>query len=130
MHLTTRRIIIATALGYIACLSRRSREPSAKIGDGRILRLDRASPAVSRGLPEGLQALGYIEGETLTLVIREAEGQEGALPKLAAELVQLQVDVIFAGEMRRFVPPNKRHARFPSSCWSMVIPSAQGSWPA
>jgi putative ABC transport system substrate-binding protein len=31
------------------------------------------------------------------LVIRGASGQEEALPKLAAELVQLQVDVIFAG---------------------------------
>ena len=43
---------------------------------------------------EGLRALGYIEGQTLTIVSRYADGQRERLPALAAELVQLQVDLI------------------------------------
>ena len=57
----------------------------------------RAPQRSSKPSEGACSALGYIEGETLTFVIREAVGQEAALPKLAAELVQLQVDVIFAG---------------------------------
>ena len=45
---------------------------------------------------EGLRALGYIEGQTLTIVSRYADGQRERLPALAAELVQLQVDLIVA----------------------------------
>jgi putative ABC transport system substrate-binding protein len=42
----------------------------------------------------GLRELGYVEGENLVMVRRDAEGQLDRLPALAAELVQLPVDVI------------------------------------
>ena len=41
-----------------------------------------------------LHDLGYIEGQNLLLEYRYAEGSEERLPDLAAELVQLKVDVI------------------------------------
>jgi ABC-type uncharacterized transport system substrate-binding protein len=40
--------------------------------------------------------LGYVEGTTLALVYRSAEGKPERLPALAAELVQLPVDVLVA----------------------------------
>jgi hypothetical protein len=43
---------------------------------------------------QGLRELGYVEGQNLILVRRDAEGQLDRLPALAAELVRLQVDVI------------------------------------
>ena len=46
---------------------------------------------------EGLRDLGYIEGQTITFEERYAEGKRERLPALAAELVQLQVDLIVAG---------------------------------
>jgi len=46
---------------------------------------------------QGLHALGYVEGQTIVLEERWAEGQLERLPALAAELVQLQVQVIVAG---------------------------------
>ncbi len=51
---------------------------------------DKFSAAFRRGLRE----LGYIEGKNLAIEWRFAEGKVESLPALAAELVQLKVDVI------------------------------------
>src|SRR5215471_326303 len=48
------------------------------------------------GLLQGLRALGYVAGQTITIEARYAEGHVERLPALAAELVHLQVEVIFA----------------------------------
>jgi putative ABC transport system substrate-binding protein len=45
-------------------------------------------------LREGLRDLGYVEGQNITIESRWAEGEYGRLPDLAAELVNLKVDVI------------------------------------
>jgi putative ABC transport system substrate-binding protein len=45
---------------------------------------------------QGLQDLGYVEGKTIAMVSRFAEGKAERLPALAAELVHLQVDLIVA----------------------------------
>jgi len=42
----------------------------------------------------GLRELGYVEGTTILIEWRSAEGQPDRLPSLAAELVRLKVDVI------------------------------------
>ena len=46
------------------------------------------------GLREGLRDLGYVEGESLRLEYRCAEGRYDRYPDLAAELVALPVDAI------------------------------------
>src|SRR5712691_5829385 len=46
---------------------------------------------------QGLHALGYVEGQTIVLEERWAEGKLERLPDLAAGLVQLQVHIIVAG---------------------------------
>ena len=43
---------------------------------------------------QGLRELGYVEGTTILIEWRSAEGQLERLPSLAAELVRLKVDVI------------------------------------
>ena len=45
-------------------------------------------------LRAGLRALGYREGHTVILEERWAAGELARLPTLAAELVQLPVDII------------------------------------
>src|SRR5438128_1091583 len=45
---------------------------------------------------QGLRQLGYVEGQTIRLAYRFAAYQWDQLPALAAELVQLQSDVIVA----------------------------------
>ena len=47
-------------------------------------------------LREGLRELGYMEGQNIAFEFRSAEGKLDRLPELAAELVQLKVDVIVA----------------------------------
>jgi putative ABC transport system substrate-binding protein len=44
---------------------------------------------------DGLRQLGYVDGQTVTTEWRWAEQQYGRLPDLAADLVRLDVDVIF-----------------------------------
>jgi putative ABC transport system substrate-binding protein len=44
---------------------------------------------------QGLRELGYVEGQNIFMDYRWAEGRFDRMPALAAELVQLRVDVIF-----------------------------------
>src|SRR5262249_28993762 len=44
----------------------------------------------------GLRDLGYVEGQTIALEFRFAEGRPEVLPQLAAELVHRHVDVLVA----------------------------------
>src|SRR5258707_12580288 len=43
-----------------------------------------------------LRDLGYVEGQNLVLEYRYAEGRPERLPDLAADLVRIQPDVVFA----------------------------------
>jgi putative tryptophan/tyrosine transport system substrate-binding protein len=45
---------------------------------------------------QGLRDLGYVEGRSVVIEIRDADGRLDRLPALAAELVALKVDVIMA----------------------------------
>jgi putative tryptophan/tyrosine transport system substrate-binding protein len=45
-------------------------------------------------LRQGLREIGYIEGQNISIEYRWAEGKPDRLPKLAAELVNLRVDII------------------------------------
>src|SRR5262245_45256814 len=57
------------------------------------------TPAVTNaanldGFRQGLRALGYAEGKNLVIEYRSADGRDDRFPELAAELVQLKVDLI------------------------------------
>ena len=72
-------------------------------------RLSLVMNAVDEAFQQGLRDLGYIEGQNITIEYRSAEGVRERLPNLAAELVQLKVDVIVVGgspatELRRMRP--------------------------
>jgi putative ABC transport system substrate-binding protein len=53
-----------------------------------------SSKEVVEPLQQGLRDLGYIEGQNITIEHRYADGMAERLPNLAAELVQLKVDII------------------------------------
>jgi putative ABC transport system substrate-binding protein len=46
---------------------------------------------------QGLRELGYVEGQTIALEFRYAEGRSDRIPELVAELVGLKMDVLVAG---------------------------------
>jgi ABC-type uncharacterized transport system substrate-binding protein len=56
-----------------------------------------ASPPFIEALRQGLRELGWVEGQNIVIEPRFAEGKFDRLPALAAELVQLKVDVIATG---------------------------------
>ena len=54
-------------------------------------------PQLIAGLTEALRQLGWIEGQNILLEFKYAENDADRLARMAAELVQLNVDVIVAG---------------------------------
>ena len=72
-------------------------EQSEKIARLGFLGFDAvASKTFTEAFRRGLIELGYVEGQNIVIEYRWAEGKPDRLPKLAAELVALKVDVIFA----------------------------------
>jgi putative tryptophan/tyrosine transport system substrate-binding protein len=65
---------------------------------------------------EGLRELGYVEGKTIAIEYRFAEGRAERLPALAAELVRLKVDVIVTGG-----PPAPEEAKQATSTIPIVF---------
>ena len=70
-------------------------------------------------LRQGLRALGYVEGKNILIEDRYAEGKGERLPDLAAELVQLKVDVIVTSSPSATLAAKKASATIP-----IVIASA------
>jgi putative tryptophan/tyrosine transport system substrate-binding protein len=55
---------------------------------------------VLEGFRQGLRELGYIEGKTIIIEYRFAEGKRDLVPSMISELVQLKVDLIVSGGAR------------------------------
>jgi putative ABC transport system substrate-binding protein len=70
-----------------------SGQPAARVP--QVGSLSTGKPGTS-SLQGDLAALGYVEGKTIILQLRYADGRVDRLPALAAELVELKVDVIVA----------------------------------
>jgi ABC-type uncharacterized transport system substrate-binding protein len=56
------------------------------------------SPHMNEAFRQGLRDLGYVDGRSVVIEYRDAEGKYDRLPALAAELVALKVDVIVAAD--------------------------------
>jgi putative ABC transport system substrate-binding protein len=69
------------------------------------------NPHLREAFRQGLRDLGYVEGRNLVIEYRDAEGKPDRLPALAAELVALKVDVIFAGGSTRTALAAKQATR-------------------
>jgi putative ABC transport system substrate-binding protein len=65
---------------------------------------------------QGLRALGYVEGRTVSLEVRSANGRTDRLPGLARELVRMNVDVLVT-----ITPPGVRSAREATSMIPIVV---------
>lgn len=62
---------------------------------------------------EGLRELGYIEGKNILIERRSAEGRIERLPRLADELVKLNVDLIVAPPVAAALAAQKATGRIP-----------------
>jgi len=95
---STRRAFIGTlAGGLLAAPLAAEAQQAAKVARIGFLALNMAAaPHLREAFRQGLRDLGYVEGRTVVIEYRDAEGKPERLPALAAELVALKVDVILA----------------------------------
>src|SRR5712691_1926057 len=92
-----RRFIEVIDGGLLAAPLAAEAQPAAKIARiGWLGSNLAASPHTREAFLHGLRDLGYVEGRTVVIESRSAEGKLERLPALAAELVALKVDVIVA----------------------------------
>ena len=56
--------------------------------------LDNGVPRLFTEFREGLHELGYVDGQSIQLVVKSAQGRPDLLPGLAAELVALKPEVV------------------------------------
>src|SRR6266700_2658053 len=61
-----------------------------------VLSPDRLPPELLQSIYQGLRELGYVDGQNISLEIRNAEGDGQRLAAFASELVRLKVDAILA----------------------------------
>lgn len=71
-------------------------QPAGKTSRIGVLSPGFPPPGLLEAFRDGLRDLGYVEGKTVTIEWRFAEGKNERLMTLADELVRLKVDVIFA----------------------------------
>jgi putative ABC transport system substrate-binding protein len=91
--------IVTLTLSFFAVPLPADAQPSATVATIGYLSVAGGAPGgapLAESFRQGLQDLGYVEGKTIVIAYRSAEGKLERLPALAAELVQLPVDVIFA----------------------------------
>ena len=88
-----RRAFLTGTLGLLGTPLRVKAQPPTvpRIG---FLRFASPQPRQFEAFRDGLRALGYIEGQTIAIEQRYAEGVRDRFPGLAAELVRLKVDLL------------------------------------
>ena len=67
------------------------------------------------GFRQGLSELGYVEGQNVIIDYRSVDGRDGDYPRLAAELVRSNVDVILTRGTPGRSPQSEPRRPFPSS---------------
>jgi len=101
---------------------------------GRVYRiglLDYATPDPARqawwnAFRQQMRDLGYVEGQNVTFEPRWAQGDDARLPKLAAELVGLKVDVIVTGGQNAALAAKRATATIPIVTATGIDPVALG----
>lgn len=88
------KIVVACALAFTPLLA--EAQPAATVHRIGVLLHHGAPPGFLEAFRAGLRDFGHLEGKTIALELRNAEGQNPRLPPLAEALVRERVDVILA----------------------------------
>src|SRR4051812_26272878 len=91
-----RRRVVAAFLGFALAAPFLSRAQQASVKTPKVGVLWPGSPPDKwdSAFRRGMQSLGYVDGKTIRLEYRWAQGKQENLSKLASELVQAKVDLI------------------------------------
>src|SRR5688572_29412953 len=91
-----------------------------------ILRIGSAPDPFVEAFGQGLRDLGYVEGKSIAIEYRWAEGKNERLPDLAADLVRLKVDVIVAAGPRPSLAAKQATSTIPIVAPALVDPVGSG----
>ncbi len=88
-------------------------QPASRMRKLGILLFAKQDQAIIRPFLQGLQAIGYVDGKTITIAYRDGDGNHERLAEAADELVRLGPDVIlsFGGDVAPFI--KKATAKIP-----------------
>ncbi len=88
--------VVVIVLGVLNAAAATEAQPkTARVG---YLEFGSAAPGTPHveAFRRGLREHGWIDGQNMVIEVRYAEGRQDRLPELAADLVRLKVDIIFA----------------------------------
>jgi putative ABC transport system substrate-binding protein len=91
-----REFISALTVSLLAAPAAGEAQPAARVPRIAVLGLTPANPTLAEAFKQGLGDSGYTEGRNVVIEFRDADGRPERLPQLAADLVRLEVDVLFA----------------------------------
>lgn len=89
-----RKLVIVLGAGALAAPFGVFAQSSGKVWRIGVLASSSSPTQFDEAFRDELRILGYIEGRNLSIEYRGSAGDDARLPELAAELVQLKVDVI------------------------------------
>ena len=126
-----RRRTFLTAAGALLATPFAARAQPAKIARLGFLSLDLANnPRGTEAFRQGLRDLGYVEGRNIVIEFRDAGGKPERLSILAAELVALKVDVIFAPTVAASLAAKQATGTLPVVFSGVSDPVADGLVPS
>lgn len=109
-----RQFLIVTG-AFLAARDARAQQMSKVFRVGFLSPVGKPGPAIM-ALLQGLKELGYVEGRNLVIDVRYAEEKLERLPDLAAQLVELKVDVLVP-----LGPPATRAAKQATNAIPIVL---------
>jgi putative ABC transport system substrate-binding protein len=89
---------VVLVLGVLTAVPAGEAQPSPKTVRVGYLEFGSAAPGTPllEAFRRGLSEQGWIDGQNMAMEVRYAEGRQDQLPRFAADLVRLKVDIIFA----------------------------------
>jgi putative ABC transport system substrate-binding protein len=128
---TAARILLAVLLviGLFGAPREAGPQPPAKVPRIGWLSIASRTPEVAHLIEAfelGLRELGYVEGQTIAIEYRFAEGRPERLPGLAAELIGLKVDIIVAPNPAGAQAAKQATSTIPIVMLSVVDPVGSG----
>ena len=120
--------MLALVIGVCATLQANGAQPQRKMV--QIAYLSAGTPETHRHLAlafvQGLNTLGYVEGENLVINYRYAEGKYELLPEFAVELTKMKPDLIIASTSPAVRAAKHATASIPIVIVGVTDPVAQG----
>ncbi len=129
MDARRRRLVALLCAGACAPLGVHAQQPTKVSRIGILSAVSLTDPAIRAqysAFTERLRELGYVEGQTLAIEWRFAEGRFDRLPLLAGELVKAQVDVIVTSSTPTTSAARRATATIPIVATSFGDPVASG----